>query len=108
MKKKNRILKNLDFKTILKKGKKLNSYNLSLFYLLNNNTHRIGITVSKNVSKHAVVRNLVKRRVVAAINELKIEDSLMYDVVIIAKPNSALINYKNIREEILFLFSKII
>lgn len=100
MKKNNRLLKNSDFRNIIRSGNKINSYNFSIYYFQNNlKSYRIGITISKKVSKLAVERNLLKRRIKAVINELKLKN-INVDVVIIAKPNANQIQYPIIKKEI--------
>lgn len=100
MKKNNRLLKNSDFRNIIRSGNKINSYNFSIYYSKNNlDKYRIGITISKKVSKLAVERNLLKRRINAAINELKLSN-INIDIVIIAKPSSNQLEYQIIKNEI--------
>ncbi len=100
MQKKNRILKNEDFIRIIKKGKIVKSENASFFYLKNSfNYPRVGITVSKKVSKLAIIRNKVKRRI-RFIMMTKLNMELPIDLVIIAKNNIKNITYKNLSCEI--------
>ena len=59
-----RLLNSAQYKTVLRKGKKLFSPLFILFILPNNQKKsRIGITVSKKVSKRAIDRNRIKRQV---------------------------------------------
>ncbi len=100
MQKKNRILKNEDFIRLVKKGKCIKSENASFFYLKNSfNYSRVGITVSKKVSKLAVVRNKIKRRI-RFIIMTKFNMKLPIDLVIITKDNIKNITYKNLSCEI--------
>lgn len=105
MKKNNRLLKNSEFRNIIRSGNKIQGYNFS-FYFLDNNIDdlKIGITISKKVSKLAVDRNLMKRRIVAIINELNIKNDI--HLVIIAKPSAIKLEYIDIKNEINNLFEK--
>ncbi len=107
MNKSHRILKNKDFTKVIRSGKKIYTQNFSIYYCNSNNEYHIGITVSKKVSKLAVTRNLFKRRIVAAINELKLDDTFKKDVVIIVKPSTHDITYADIKKDISQVFSKI-
>lgn len=85
MKKQNRILKNQDFSKIIKTGKKIHQEDLSFYFIPKQQAnYRIGITISKKVSKLAVVRNKIKRQISAIIMQL-IDDNWNKDVVIIVK-----------------------
>ncbi len=82
----NRIKKRKDFEKILKEGKSLHSEIFTVKFLENNlNQSRFGFIVSKKISKKAVTRNTVKRRLREQIRLrlLKFEKGL--DVIIIAK-----------------------
>ncbi len=107
MKKSNRLLKNSEFRNIIRSGNKKHSYNFSFYFVRNNlNKYRIGITVSKKVSKLAVQRNLLKRRIIAAINELQIKN-INLDLVIIVKPSAISLEYNDIKREISKILSTI-
>jgi len=61
---KNRLKKKKDFEKVLKEGKKVKWDGLVLKYYSNLlKESRFGIIVSKKVSKKAVVRNKIKRRI---------------------------------------------
>lgn len=77
------------FPLVLKHGTKLNSLYFTLFYIPTaENNPRFGIIVSAKVSKSAVNRNLLKRRlrhaVMSAIPDLKSP----LDAILLAKPGS--------------------
>lgn len=61
---------------------------------------RIGITVSTKVSKRAVVRNRIKRRIRAALRELLPGFAMGWMIVIIVQPVAAKCNYKEILQEL--------
>ncbi len=108
MNKSHRILKNREFTKIIRSGKKLYTQNLSVYYCKTSNPYHIGITVSKKVSKLAVTRNLIKRRIVAAINEISLDNNFHQDVVIIVKPTTHNIEYQEIKDQISFIFKKLL
>jgi len=61
---KNRLKKKKDFEKILKEGRSVKWDGLALKYYSNSfKESRFGIIVSKRVSKRAVVRNKIKRRI---------------------------------------------
>ena len=73
----NRIKKKKDFEIIFKKGKSFKNKLFILRFIKNNlNQNRFGFVVSQKVSKKAVVRNKVRRRLAEIIksyfNNLKI------------------------------------
>jgi ribonuclease P protein component len=61
---------------------------------------RIGITVSAKVSKRAVVRNRIKRRIRAALRELMPGFSTGWMIVVIVQPVAVKCNYKEILQEL--------
>ena len=65
-----RLTKNKDFARVAQQGKIIFSYALGLKYIKNNlNYSRFGIIVSLKVSKKAVIRNKIKRRIRAILKE---------------------------------------
>lgn len=61
---------------------------------------RIGITVSAKVSKRAVVRNRIKRRIRAALRELLPGFATGWMIVVIVQPVAVKCNYKEILQEL--------
>ncbi|WP_205369484.1 ribonuclease P protein component [Thermoleptolyngbya sp. PKUAC-SCTB121] len=61
---------------------------------------RIGITVSTKVSKRAVVRNRIKRRIRAALRELLPGFATGWMIVVIVQPVAVKCNYKEILQEL--------
>ncbi len=107
MKKDNKILKNRDFTKIIKNGNKIHTQSLSFYYLKNQNSNfRFGITISKKVSKLAVVRNRIKRQLLAILDELYDKNKKL-DIVIIVKPNSLNNSFNDFIVEIQRFISKI-
>jgi ribonuclease P protein component len=101
-----RLLHNQDFQTVYQKGKRRHTDYLTLIALCHQSDAelflsgnfsesatitsppptRIGIVTSKKVSKSAVKRNLIKRRIRAALQELLRQMAPNWDIVIVVKP----------------------
>jgi len=65
-----RLRKNSDFQRLYKSGKRFASANLAFYFVPSNMEYsQIGFVVSKKVSKRAVVRNTLRRRVSAIVEE---------------------------------------
>lgn len=100
MKKDNRVLKNRDFSLIIKNGKKFHTSNLSFYYLKNNqNNFRIGISVSKKVSKLAVKRNKIKRQISALMSNMY-DKNIFLDIVIIVKHSCSNYLFEDLKNNI--------
>ena len=97
----NRLKKNKDFNKILKKGKRFNEEILSLIILKNELKYtRTGLMVDKKISKKAVIRNKIKRRIYSLIRNKLSNIKNGFDVLIITKPE--------IKEKNFFEINKII
>lgn len=103
-----RLTKKKDFQRIYKGGKTLNT---ALFRI---KTHpntgqnpRIGIIVSNKAVKKATKRNVVKRKIRAAIRELLPRFDAKYDIITIAQPDVASATYADILEDFTAAFTKI-
>lgn len=89
MKKKYRLLKNENFRLIMKKGKKVKNNVFRLYYLKKQKDYaKIGISVSKKLG-NAVKRNKIKRQLKVIIKENINFLQFKFDVVLIP-----LIDYK--------------
>lgn len=65
-----RLRKNSDFQKLYKKGRRFTSPNLAFYYLPTNlENSQIGFVVSKKVSKKSVVRNKLRRRLSAVVED---------------------------------------
>lgn len=107
-KKINRLTKDKDFDNVFKKGR--SSYNkiLGIKTLVNNLTYcRFGILVSTKISKKAVERNKIKRRVRDIITKQTDNLKLGYDIIIIALPEIINKEYCDIKKSILYNFKKV-
>lgn len=83
----NRLKENKDFKGIFKKGKGLKEK--FLFVKIKNNgmdLNRFGFIVSKKVSKKAVIRNKIKRRLREIIKARIAKMKQGYDIIILVYP----------------------
>ncbi len=59
------------FKKVIDKGKSLNSKVFIVRFVKDNSLLKFAVSVSKKVSKKAVIRNKIRRRVYTAINSFK-------------------------------------
>jgi ribonuclease P protein component len=85
--KKDRLKKEDDFRKILREGKSYKEGNLVLKYMPNRRQNtRIGISVSKKVSKKAVLRNKQKRRLAALVGRKIHQTRKGLDIFLIALP----------------------
>lgn len=65
-----RLRKNSDFQRLYKNGKRLVSHDFVLYYSPSRMDYsQLGFVVSKKVSKSAVVRNTLRRRLTAVVEE---------------------------------------
>jgi ribonuclease P protein component len=97
----NRIKKKKDFETIFKNSKSLKN-DLFIFKTTKNNLalNRFGFVVSQKVSKKAVVRNKIKRRLVAAVKTKIKNMKIGTDVVLIALPGIRKRSLSDIKEAV--------
>ena len=105
--KKNRLIKKKDFEKILKRGKSFKEDFLVLKIKKNKSEEvRFGFIVSKKVSKKAVLRNKIKRRLreVAKIKMKEIKKGI--DIVLIALSGIKTKDFWEIKEAIEKLFKK--
>ena len=96
-----------NFDRVFHDGQRFGNRHFQFYYLKNRkSTNRLGIIVSKKVSKRAVVRNKVKRRIRASYqNELeRIQQG--YDLIIVAKKRCAEDPYRDLDRSLKHLFYK--
>ena len=107
------------FQQAYQKGKSLSSKNLKIRYTvslpqLTDRMPLVGFVVSKNFSKHAVVRNHIKRKIreVYRLYRLKPSKSKQLKklglMVISVKPNFDLFTYQDIKIELENLLEKVL
>jgi len=105
---KNRLKKKKDFDEVFKKGKGIEGF--FLFLKIKNNDlkeSRFGFVVSQKVSKKAVVRNKIKRRLREVVASKKNFIKQGLDVVVLAKKGAERKNFLETAEELLSLLKKI-
>ena len=103
----NRIRKKKDFEGIFKNSKSFKN-NLFIFKVAKNNLDisRFGFVVSKKVSKKAVVRNKIKRRLVDAIKgEIK-KIKTGIDIILITLPGIEKKEFSEIKETVREVLNK--
>lgn len=103
----NRVLKNDDFSKIIKQGKKIKSNFFNIYFLQPEfPRYRIGISVSKKISKSAVVRNKIRRRIAAILN-LKFDKTIILDLIIIPNRNVLDLSYIELENELVITLEKL-
>ena len=97
----NRIRKKKDFEIIFKNSKSFRN-NLFIFKIMKNNLglNRFGFVVSKKVTKKAVIRNKVRRRLSEIIKNKMGNIKTGTDLVIIALPGIEKKEFSEIKEAI--------
>ncbi len=103
---KNQRIPRLVFTELLTRSKYANSPHFSLRYTLNGQNPRLGVSVSKKVSKSAVARNKIRRQVLSAIRSLL--PSLPKGLyLLVAKPKTGLVKGDALSSELIELFKSV-
>lgn len=103
-----RLLTKADFQSVFDNATKINQRHLLLLFKKNLLSHgRLGIIVSKRVSKKAVTRNRIKRTIRESFR-LWQERIKGFDIVIIARQQCDILDNKKLREGIELLWQKLI
>src|SRR3989344_3151836 len=85
--KKNRLEKKEDFSRVFKSGIFLRESFLGVKFLKNNaQQNRFGVVVSGKVSKKAVTRNIIKRRVLGILKKLDRFEKNNFDIIVTTAP----------------------
>ncbi len=103
----NSLKKENDFKKVFSQGEVFGNRTFVMYFIKNRSAdNRLGIIVSKKISKKAVVRNKIRRRIKEAyrLNEDKIASG--YDVILIARESIKTTDYRTIEKSLLHLFYK--
>ncbi len=90
-----------DFTRLRQRGRRTATANLTIFRAdapPADNRPLVGITVSKSVGT-AVVRNLLRRRIAAAIHEL-LPAQVRLRLLVVARPSAAALSYSALRDEV--------
>lgn len=101
------LKKNADFKKVYNSGNSLAAKYLVLYTLENNaDANYFGVSVSKKVGK-STLRNLLKRRLKNCYKLLLHKLNIGYDIVFIVRPRAAESTYKELFNEMKYLFKKL-
>jgi ribonuclease P protein component len=100
-----------DFQAVYGKGKRYHGSHLILITLENSPqdtplASRFGLSISKKVSKKAVVRNRLKRQIRAVIRQLLPEIASGWRVIIVIRPSPTECNYERFLRELKQLLVK--
>jgi len=97
--KQNRLREKKDFERVFNKGRSFKEDFLILKFIENNlENSRIGIIVSQKVSKKAVIRNKIKRRIRAIIRENLSRMKRGIDIVLLILPGLEKRNFWELKE----------
>lgn len=97
-----RLNKNKEFDQVFQAGHSFFGIFLGIKALKNEkNTNKFGVLVGLKISKLAVKRNLVKRRIKSVLEKENKNIKQGYNIVVITKPEIINQNYQDIKEEIL-------
>ncbi|MDR2465569.1 MAG: ribonuclease P protein component [Streptococcaceae bacterium] len=109
MRKEFRVKKDSDFTKILQNKSSFANRNFICYHLQNpeNKHFRVGISVGKKVSKRAVDRNSVKRKIRESLFELKDEIREDEDFIIIARPTALDLKTIEVKKNILHLLKNV-
>lgn len=100
-------LKRKEFQKVLEKGKGFKEDKIVLKVLENNTKEtRIGFLITKKVSKKAVVRNKLKRRLREILRREKEKTKKGLDLIFIALPGIETRDFQSLENSVKKLFSK--
>lgn len=107
MEKFNSLKKQNDFDRVFKTGEVFGNKAFVMYYFKNNSEiNRIGIIVSKKVSKKSVVRNKIRRRIKESYRLNQDFFKRGYDIIIIAKQPCKDEDYNHLEKSLKHLFYK--
>ena len=99
------LTNNKDFVRLYKKGRYVNSKECVVYYIPNKLPYnRLGITTSKKIG-NAVLRNRARRVIRAAYQQSEISFPVGYDIVIVARADTASVKSDIIRD---FFISRVV
>ncbi|MDD3284886.1 MAG: ribonuclease P protein component [Patescibacteria group bacterium] len=105
--KKFRFGKKADFDRVFNSQNKFYSNNFVLrFYKTKNLNNRFSIVVSKKISKKAVVRNKIRRRVYEILRFNLEKMKISYDIIFLVKKGVVDMEYFDIEKEIFYILKK--
>lgn len=96
-----------DFKSVYGQGKRLRGNHLAIIVLPDPEPNkRIGISISRKVSKKAVVRNLIKRRIRHVCRELLPDIATGWKIIISVRYSATECEYEHFLQELKRLLIK--
>ena len=96
-----RLNKNKEFDQVFQAGHSFFGIFLGIKVIKNEkNTNKFGVLVGLKISKSAVKRNLVKKRIKSVLEKENKNLKQGYNIVVITKPEIINQNYQEIKEEI--------
>ncbi len=101
-----RLTKENDFKKVFNLGKKITGRFFAAYFLKTPGKTRVAVIVSNKISKKAVIRNKLKRRMREIIK--KNLEGLEYDIVVSAKLSALDQKYSELSEDLSSSLKKII
>lgn len=106
--KKYRLCLEKDFERVFQKGRKIYSKFLGLRYKENQlECPRFAFLVSNKISKRAVDRNLLKRRLRVMAEKIVPKIQISYDVIVITMPGAQKLDFSGLTREFYDLLKKI-
>ena len=103
----NRLRLQKDFKYIFKKGRTVNSSALLIKTVKKQAPkNRFGIIISNKISKKAVERNKIRRRIKSWINKNQTKIKKGFDIIIITKKSIVDYSYLETEQDLLKIFKK--
>ena len=106
IKKENRLKKNKHFNYIYKHGTGVVTKYVTIVYIKAKvKPFKVGFSVSNKIGK-SVVRNKVKRRMRAIINEIYLLIDRRFNYIFVAKEGIELLDYQSLKEQMLGAISK--
>ena len=110
----NRLKNRHEFQTLFREGNRLKSSHLTLRALrlhpsgISTGATRIGISISTKVSKRAVIRNRIKRQILAAFRSLLPQIAPGWSLVVVVQPQAILskCDYQQFLQELEQLLAK--
>lgn len=88
------------FPTTLQRGRRLSSPNLSI--VISQETKGYAVVVSKKVARLSVTRHRIKRRILAALQDISLPTAL----IVFPRATAGSVSYQDIKKEIINLLSK--
>lgn len=103
-----RLNKDKDFAMVFQNGQQVKGRFLSIRALSNNlEMNRFGVMVGLKISRRAVIRNLIKRRIKDVLIKEVANIKLGYDLVVVVFPLILDKNYQELETDLLFCFKKL-